>query len=400
MKLRLTLMIFVMICVTTVPNAVTGTIYSSKGLGSPYFYPHSRSLGMGGLYVATSSPMIISRLNPAGLFRLQNTRLSVQYFFEGNRYSEPDADALSQYSNLDGFTFAMPLGKGFHVSASLQPVTRMDFHLSFEEELESYPYTKSVQGSGGLNVFSLSFAYAPIRTLSFGISGRYYFGKLEEKWSIRYNGVNFIPSGEIFSTQNSGVGMTAGFVFWPIRQVSFGALISPQVRLKSKTEIVHAYSSTPEIRDGDIDFPMSWGVGLNYHFGQIGLVGVQYTERDWTKMTYENDPLIGLCNSKCLSVGSELQISRNPMDPILKRLAFRLGASYQPYFSKDPTGQNIQEVMLTMGLGWPMFMNVAQIDMAVQFGKRGSLEDNDFSEKLIRVSVSLTGGEKWFVRRY
>ena len=113
MKLRLTLMIFVMICVTTVPNAVTGTIYSSKGLGSPYFYPHSRSLGMGGLYVATSSPMIISRLNPAGLFRLQNTRLSVQYFFEGNRYSEPDADALSQYSNLDGFTFAMPLGKGF-----------------------------------------------------------------------------------------------------------------------------------------------------------------------------------------------------------------------------------------------------------------------------------------------
>jgi hypothetical protein len=117
-------------------------------------------------------------------------------------------------------------------------------------------------------------------------------------------------------------------------------------------------------------------------------------------MTYENDVFEGLGKTKCISVGSELQISRNPMDPILQRLAFRLGASYQPYFAKDASGNDIHELMLTMGIGWPMFLNVAQIDLAVQVGRRGSLETNDFSEKLIRVSLSLTGGEKWFVRRY
>lgn len=381
-------------------DAIAGTIHSSKGLGSPFRFPHTRSMGMGGLCIATSNPMIISRINPAGLYRLQNTRISVQYFFERNRYAETDAKALSQYSNLDGFTFGVPLGGGLFISAALQPITRMDFNLALDAELMGYPYTKSVQGSGGLNAFALSVAFAPMRTLSFGLSAQYYFGKIEEKWIVAYDGIDFIPSGEQFITQNSGMGFAAGFVFWPIRQLSLGAMISPQIQLKTKTDIVHAYSNTPETREGSIDFPMSWGFGFNYHFGQIGLIGIQYTERDWTRMTYEQDPFEGLCKTTHFAVGSEIQFSRNPTDPLFKRLAYRIGGSYQPYFSKDANGKSIREMMLTFGIGWPMFMNVAQIDLAVQVGKRGSISSNDFSEKLIRVSLSLTGGERWFIRRY
>ncbi len=83
-----------------------------------------------------------------------------------------------------------------------------------------------------------------------------------------------------------------------------------------------------------------------------------------------------------------------------KRIAYRLGFSYQPYFSLDPDGKTITEKWITMGIGFPISRSASQIDIAFAFGKRGSIKTNGLSENLFRLSLSITGGEKWFIRHY
>ena len=392
--------LILIVALSIIQSTQAQTILSSKGVGTPFFFPNSRSFGLGGISIAVTDPLAVSRINPATLYHINSTRLSIQYFYENNKYTDGQESASSEYSNFDGFSFAIPLGSGIGISAGLAPLTRMDFAFDFQETLSGESYTKSVEGKGGLNVFTLS-VYSTLRSnLAIGLSGHYIFGMLKEEWTIDYNKMGFIQSDDLFSTENRGFGFTAGLFYRPFRPLSVGAVFSPNVRLNSQTEIYHIYDSAGESHEGSISFPASWGFGTTIHIGEVGLIGGEFFQRNWTELTINDKKVQGIRNTQRLSVGCEIQPSKDFSAFFLKRWTYRLGFSYQPYFSRDPDGNDITEYWITMGLRLPFSMNIALIDVAVGFGKRGSIETNKLSEDLFRISVSLTGGEKWFIRQY
>ena len=133
-----------------------GSVLSSYGVGIPFAFPNARSMSMGGVAIAVPSQYAVSRLNPAGLQQIQKTTLSLQYFYEQNKYEDESGKATSQYGNFDGFTFVMPIGKRLGFSASMSPYTRVDYYLSFQQEQSDELFIKSVHGNGGLNTFSFS----------------------------------------------------------------------------------------------------------------------------------------------------------------------------------------------------------------------------------------------------
>ena len=382
--------------------ANAGTILSSMGMGAPAFSPSVRSIGMGGLSIAYAHPMNLSRTNPAAIAMIDRSMISAQYLYENNQYKDNDGSALSQFSNFEGFNFAIPLGSGFGFGFGLSPVTRVDYHLAFDQELADSPYTKAIEATGGLSSFDFTLYGSIGRFLSLGFTGRYIFGQHREIWSVTYEDSDFEPTMDKFSTQNGGFGFTAGLLVKPFSRLSIGATISPVSNIDMEVETTNSYDeeADPELHESHFKLPTSWGVGLTYQFEGFGAIGAEYEYRDWTSMTIGDNPAEGLNTSGRLGIGCEIQTTTNPLASYFSRMAYRFGLSYQPYFTTDPEGQSIQELWFSIGLGIPLFMNAANIDMAFSYGMRGSLETNGIAENLFRVNLSVTVTEKWFLRRY
>jgi len=395
---RACILVFILFAIHN-QDAWPGSILSSKGLGMPFNHPHTRSMGMSGLSIALSDPFTMSRINPAGLFNVQNTRLSVQYFYQKNNYEDRTGKASSDYANLDGFSFVIPFGDGFTASAGLAPLTRMDYDIGFPDTLAGKAYNKSVEGEGGLNTFSFSLCYSPISNLSIGISGHYLFGKLTELWTVDYDDPAFAPSINKFLVKHWGFGFTAGLIFKPITPISVGAVFTPKIDLDNEMITTYTYKSDTTSL-GLISYPSSWGVGTIFHLGDKAFIGIDYTTQNWSALRINDRGLEGTHNTYRISVGGEIQFSRDPTASYLKRIAYRWGFKYQPYFYTDPHRNTIKEHWASVGLGLPLFMNVAQVDIAVSYGRRGTIDANGLSENLFQLSLSITGGEKWFIRRY
>lgn len=394
--LKMSMFVFLLCCYSIHAQSV----FSSKGAGSPRFFPNARAMGMGGISYALPSLFSISMSNPATLYTISVTRLSIHYGYDNYRIREGTESAASEYSNFGGFQFAVPLGSGMGVAAGLSPLTRMDYNFVFKENLSGESYEKSVEGQGGLNTLMLSFCWAIRQNLSLGISGHLLFGRLREEWNVVYDRTDFVSSKDIYATTNWGFGFTAGLSFRPLRFLTLGAVFTPTAHLTNRTDSYHTYNVEKQSRDGSLSYPASWGLGTTFHIGEIGLIGVEYAQQDWSTLTINDQHVSGTQKTQRISAGLEIQATKEPFTPYLKRIAYRLGCSYQPYFSKDPDGNGINEYWITAGLGLPLFMNASQIDIAFGLGKRGSLETNGISENLFRITVTVSGGEKWFTRRY
>ncbi len=387
-------------CFLIIQSTYGQSILSSKGVGQPFVHPHTRAMGMGGITIAFTNPFTISRINPAGLASLQSTLISIHYFLQINNYRDAEGSASSNYSNLDGFSFAIPFGSGVNFSIGLAPFTRMDYDLSFPKNLANRSYTKSVEGDGGLNTFTFSLCWALRSKFAIGISGHYLFGKFKETWRVEFENTNFISTKDEFIVRNRGIGLTAGLLFRPWSSLTLGAIYTPEIHLNNESETAYVYLPEEETDEGSILFPGSWGIGTTFQIGTGGLVGIEYFKRDWTRLSVNDNRVNGVRDINRISVGGEILANRNPEASFIKRMAFRLGFAYQPYFALDPERNTMTEQWITMGLGIPLYMNVAQIDIALGYGRRGTLSDNELTENLFQLSLSVTGGEKWFVRRY
>ncbi|MBN2029748.1 hypothetical protein JW824_05830 [bacterium] len=377
-------------------NAIGGTILSSMGVGYPYSFPHTRSLGMGGVSIAVQDDRSISRINPANMSGISSTSLSIQYFYELNNYKDHHDAAISEYGNFDGFVFILPFGSGLSISGGLLPLTRIDYHLSFDNSLNDEPYIKSIQGEGGLNSFLLSIIWRLHSHLSFGCSAKYLFGKIEEDWQIEYIGSGFNSSHDILSTKNWGYGITMGINYAPFPALKLGAIFSPSTELNNRTEVSHYLRTRYETIEGSIHYPQSWGMGGILRIWKNSMLGVDYERWNWSQFSIDKQEIENLRDTFRLALGFEFPSNTDPLSSYWSRIVFRLGISYQPYFVLDTEGHSISERVITVGFGLPFIMNNSQMDIALGYGRRGSLSINGLQENLFRLSISVSGGEKWF----
>jgi len=379
------------------------TILSSKGVGSPYLLNNSRSMGMGGTSIAMSDPITINRINPATLSLIRNTRLSLEYMMIQNTYETAEGEATSSYSNFNGFSFVVPLGYRFGFSAGLLPVTRMNYNLTYLGTSGGKPYSRTVKGTGGLNAFSLAMSLRILKNLCIGFSGRYIFGNLKEYWVLAYDEENFVDSDDNFTTKNNGFGWTLGLIFSPRPGTEIGAIYTPLVNLENETETFYTYYNlgiASKLQSGSIAYPSSWGVGISQRFLRTIQLGIDYTQTDWTALEINDISVDKTIQTRRIAIGCEIRKTLNPNRSLLERIAYRFGYFTQPYFHQDVEGNDIREHWISAGFGIPLLRNASQVDIAFQYGLRGNLETNSISEKLFRLNLSISGGEKWFIKRY
>ena len=95
-----------------------------------------------------------------------------------------------------------------------------------------------------------------------------------------------------------------------------------------------------------------------------------------------------------LSVGLERKPGRKRRGG-LSNLPVRLGASLKRWAYRVG-GEPIDERTISLGTGFPFRHNLGSLDVALSYGIIGDLEKNGMETETWRLTISVTGLERWW----
>jgi len=406
------LLIFIIVAFPLITVA-GGSSFSQYGFGDIIRYGDSRTYAMSGTGIALLDDGFINVLNPAGLARISLTRFSTG--FEYNNYLSKDETGSSFYSTggFQGIAFAFPISteNGIVMSAEFTPYSKVIYGItsSFFDTLTQSAENRTFYGKGGLSYFGLALSASPFKTLYVGARVNYMVGSTQQYQTISFDNTNLIPTTFNRSTYYSGFTLTLGTIYEGIgdllnihalRSLSFGVTLTTGSMLDAniqRTYPASSYFATDSTinENGTAGLPVSLGFGISYiHENRYRFLGDIVTE-NWGSTQYFGSPSVNLRNSLRTSIGFEA-VPAKDADSFWKHIIYRAGLAYNSTYYQI-NGIGINEFLVSGGLGLPMGPE-SQINIGLQIGVRGSMDNHLQKDTIVRLSVAISASEIWFLK--
>jgi len=390
-----------------------GSAYSLVGLGDLNYFPSTRSAGMGYVHLAVPSPGAINGISPAAWSSIRHTILEGTILYEGYNSTDGVRSRYLSDADFNGGLLGIPISEklGIAVVLGFTPYSRVDYDTYGQSRYtavqDTFAYTLHYVGTEGLGKGRLGLGISPVEGLAIGGAFEYVFGSFErtleqipsdpdrfrggtQRQTTRANGAL-----GTFSAIFSGFGNVADF----LEPLSIGGLISTRSVLQITERNIYEYSTvrdTAQDIEGEAVIPLAYGFGMSYRMTPRLLVAADYYMQAWRKSEIFGEPPPNLRNSHRLGVGLEWGASPLPTAGWGQRVSFRLGYSYNASYAQL-NGQQITEWAVTAGVDFP-FSGLTRIALSASYGQRGTTKSNLIKDSIIRVALSLTIGEQWFIR--
>ena len=156
--------------------------------------------------------------------------------------------------------------------------------------------------------------------------------------------------------------------------------------------------------DGSIDIPLSLGAGITMKKGDRWMLGADYHTQQWSQLTVLGENA-GLVNSSRISLGAQYVPNTKDVNNYWSRVNYRAGLKYKQTHLELRNTQ-LNEYSLSLGLGLPLrIVKVGPnythsiVNISLEAGQRGTLENNLIKEQFLRATVSFTLNDRWFIPR-
>jgi hypothetical protein len=283
----------------------------------------------------------------------------------------------------------------------------VNYNVRAQGTLESEQYNAEYTGGGGLSTALVGFTLVPVDSLSLGIRMNYFFGQLRSSANVSSSSTGFSSTTYQRTVDADGFGATAGFIYSGIAQLtglkdltglSVGAVFSTGTNLNATQQDINAVTTGEDTltqQDGKIHIPVSGGIGLSWLLGEKYLLASDFLFQRWADFTYFGVAPPQIKNSTRVSLGLEIRPSQETGASSGSRLTYRLGAYYLSSYYRVRS-ESINERGLTTGFGLPI-AGETRLELALQYGRRGTTNQQLVRDDIFRLSVTLNVGEKWFV---
>ncbi len=402
---RFVLMLWILIIPFRIVNA--GSFYNSGSLGEIKYFVSAQAIGMGGSLIAVPDQFQINVLNPAALAFVTSTRFSGDFLHEAIWNKTKVYDGFSKYTNLNGISFAIPIkSEKLVTSFNLIPASQSDYEYSESGTINNYSYSKIIKASGGLNKISFGFGWAVTKNIYFGNYLHVNFGTSEKTWIANYVSDLFWDSYDRLTRKMSGLNWTGGLIFRPTANLSVGTIYSGKYKLNYYDEVINTtqkgyidslvyQSESPKYK---VHIPELWGWGIAYVLKEKYCLSSDFIYQPWIKFKNRSDLLTDYSDSYRFGIGIELLPNKNLMAKYYQKMTYRAGYFFQQLEIKDQSGNKVTEYGISIGVGLPYYGGWGRFDVALRYGQRGDLSSNPVSEDIFQIFVSISGGEKWFIR--
>lgn len=383
-------------------QAGTASPYSFYGIGDVKFKGTVENKAMGGLGILPDS-IHINLQNPASLSSLKLTTFSVAGTYNTLSLKTESASEKARRTTLDYLVMAFPVGK-IGLSLGLMPLSSVGY------KIEKVTSTEAVRktGTGGVNKVFVGAGYQITPKLSVGADLAYNFGNIETELIYSQSDIQK-GTGELNTSILSGVSFNAGAIYkTKLKKYDLvsSLTLTPSTNLNTRNTRITSTIATSgsvssvngEIPDTKIKLPTKfafgaglgeikkWFVGFESTFQGSGNFGNVYA----SNVTFENASKIAL--------GGYFVPNYNSFSNYLNKITYRAG------FRHENTGlvinsESINDTALTLGLGLPVGGALSNINLGMEYGKRGTTNAGLIQENYLNISIGLSFNDKWFVKR-
>ena len=404
----------VLISISTFAQRGTSSAYSFYGIGDKKFEGTSENRSMGGLSIFPDS-IHMNLQNPAGFAGLKLTTFSVSGSFNSTKSISNFDEGKSQNSSVDYLAIGIPLTKKWGAGLGLLAYSSVGYRIQNITE-GAFATLNQFKGSGGVNRVFLSSGYKINSNLSLGATIDYNFGQIET------SALEFLQSVQ-YGTQESNISQITGFSFnagamWEkkvnAKQKLFLSLIyTPESTLtftNSRTVATVQFSgtSTPfiidqqkiDVANTNIKLPSKVAIGAGFGEERKWLVGAEFTlsQSNSLQNRFEDITNASFENGKKLSIGGYFIPQYNSFSNYFKRITYRAGLRYENT-GLVVNNKSIEDAALTVGFGLPIPGSFSNINIGMEYGRKGTKAADLVRENYINFTVSLSLNDQWFVKR-
>ncbi len=387
--------------------------YTRFGFGELNSMSLAAGRSMGGVGVGMRNKGMINPLNPASFTNIDT--LSFAFEVGGSaRMSKIRSGENSQTDfngNFDYVVGQFPLCKWAGMSFGLLPYSAVGYDYAITREMpagsdlnptsKDYTFQQSYNGTGGVNQIFLGVAFKPYKYFSVGANLYYQFGNINHyRESVLTSEAGYTAS-QSSDLHIKDVRLRYGLqVMLPMHEdseLTIGTIYENRTKVNGDYRFISTLSSvtadTVNTSYG-FEFPETFGVGASYVFDKKLTVAFDYTMQRWSGARYYG-VRDSLKNESRYSFGAEYQPDRYGKK-YYTRMKYRIGASFSDSYVK--TSENMNKYTLTLGFGLPVRRNTSYLNLGLEYGHFGSRASEVMKEEYLKLSLSVTLVERWFLK--
>jgi len=400
----------------------TASPYSYFGTGDQKFKGTNEIKTMGSLAVFQDS-IHINTLNPASYANLQKTTLAVGFSNTSTTLQTDNSKEKNNRSSFDYFALAIPVGK-FGISLGIMPYTFVGYNIANARQEANQTIARQYNGEGGINRTYLGIGYKINSNFNVGIEAAFNFGDTKNNTTkfITDDGTGFAidrGSREIISNDYSGLSINTALSYSKLldnkMKLDITATYSPETDLTNKqTGTLSTVTLTPtggfnvideiklENKENKLVMPQKYSLGVGYGENHKWFLGLEYTGIQNSKL---NKPTTQIQNSTFedthrFSLGGYYTPKYNSFTSYFQKITYRFGLRH------ENTGlvinnNSINDSSINLGIGIPVGLNrdSSNINIGLEYGKRGTKKHNLIQENYFNISVGFSLNDKWFQKR-
>lgn len=389
--------------------------YSFYGIGDFVFKGNVENRGMGGINMIKDS-IHMNITNSASLADIMHTTFTIGTNMNATNFVTEQQSESAIRASIDYIALAIPVSAKWVAAIGAMPLTSVGYKIQNGDGTDEVIPTTRFTGTGGVNKVYGGVGYKINKYFQIGADVNYNFG------NITTNSVTFLP-GIQYGTREVNINEINGFNFNTSLMFSklvnkkttvFGSLLySPETNLKSINqrnigvvqisstfgEILVSEESIP-VGNSDIKYPSK--IGLGFGIGEVRKwsVGAELTLINNSDLgnRYEDLGSVTYENITRYNFGGFFVPDYNSFSSYFKRVTYRAGLNYQN------TGlvlndKAIDNYGITFGLGLPIKGSFSNINIAYEYGQRGTIYGGLVQENYQNISISFSLNDKWFIKR-
>ncbi|HSD15270.1 MAG TPA: hypothetical protein VLB74_11530 [Flavobacterium sp.] len=387
---------------------------SFYGIGDAKFKGTNENRAMGSVGVLVDS-IHINLQNPASYSFLKYTALTLGGTTTKTTFKTDSAEETANRTAIDYLAIGLPLGKAA-VGFGLVPYTSVGYNVVNIDTTAGDTRTKTYQGEGGINKVFLGGGYRISPKLSVGLDLQYNFGTIET------NSVVFITEPEVplgSRTKNktiySGFGVTAGVYYQTKLQNKLewasSLTYTPPSKMSAETSrnvatVTYGVSGIEyvdsnvnvEVPDAKLKMPTKVALGTAFGRSKKWFVGTELTFQDSNDLgSLGNLPNVDYESSTRFAIGGYYIPKYNSFRSYFERMVYRAGFRYENT-GLVLNGKTINDTAVSLGFGFPVGANVSNINIGLEYGKKGTTSNGLIQENYFSINVGLSLSDRWFVK--
>lgn len=397
--------------ITGITLAQEGTTspYSFYGIGTLKFSGTAENRSMSGLGIFADS-IHLNIQNPASYASLKLVNFSAGASYSSSKQKTETISHNTSTTSLDYLAMGIPMGK-LGMGFGLIPYTAVgyDFYSTLSDGVIHYT------GHGGLNKVFLSAGYQILPELTLGVDANYNFGEIENTAVTQKSDLQY-------GTQANNTSNLSGFSF------KFGAIYKKMIT--ENLELIGSATYTPgtnftsenfrkiasvtivpagifivderevTVPDTEFTFPSQLTVGLGVSKPKFWGLGIEYGNQKTSNFTNRSFTIENVTykDASNYRLGGFYIPNYNSFGNYFNRVVYRGGVRFgQTGLSVE--GHDIEEFGISFGVGLPIGRSFSNLNIGVEFGRRGTTDFGLIQENFINGFLSLSLNDRWFEKR-